>query len=32
MKYNCDYSGAKDWVKRQREAEEMAYKGIAATA
>jgi salicylate hydroxylase len=32
MKYNCDYSGAKDWVKRQREAEEKAYKGIAATA
>ncbi|KAI4715904.1 monooxygenase [Aureobasidium sp. EXF-10727] len=32
MQYNCNYSGAKDWVKRQREAEEMAYKQTAARA
>lgn len=32
MEYNCDYSGAKDWVERNREAEEMAYKQTAARA
>ncbi|CAD0096301.1 unnamed protein product [Aureobasidium vineae] len=32
MQYNCNYSGAKDWVKRQREAEEVAYKQTAARA
>ncbi|KAG9668640.1 monooxygenase, partial [Aureobasidium melanogenum] len=32
MEYNCNYSGAKDWAKRQREAEEMAYKQTAARA
>ncbi|THV77571.1 monooxygenase [Aureobasidium pullulans] len=32
MEYNCNYSGAKDWVERNREAEEMAYKQTAARA
>ena len=32
MQYNCNYSGAKDWVKRQRDAEELAYKQTAARA
>ncbi|KAI5239353.1 monooxygenase [Aureobasidium subglaciale] len=32
MEYNCNYSGAKDWVQRQREAEELAYKQTAARA
>lgn len=32
LEYNCNYSGALDWVERSREAEAKAYKQTAARA